>query len=136
MDDPATTETPEVVFAQRLLAFRLLPMRFPSQYRINLAELLNMPSILLDEVVRLAGKAWGLELLTALNDLGGHFLREARVVIVQHLQRLLMLVFGFGHNTKLAFLTMSMSHGRQPPRAHEWGGTEPSASRWLNALVR
>ena len=29
-----------------------------------------------------------------------------------------------------------MSHGRQPPLAHECRPTEPAASRWLNALVR
>ena len=35
----------------------------------------------------------------------------------------------------LSQLTASMSHGRQPPLAHECGPAEPAASRWLNALV-
>ena len=33
------------------------------------------------------------------------------------------------------WLTTSMSHGRQPPLAHESGQTEPAASRWFTALV-
>jgi hypothetical protein len=33
------------------------------------------------------------------------------------------------------FLTVSMSHGRQPRLSQECGPTEPAASRWLNALV-
>ena len=76
-------------------------MGLPSQYRINLTELLNVPCVIFDEVVGLTGKARGLEILAALNDLRSHFLREARVVVVQHLQRLLMLVLGLAHNVGL-----------------------------------
>src|SRR4051812_48879665 len=104
MYNPAAAKTSEVVFAQRLLPFRLCSMCFPAQYRINLPELLNVPSVFLDEVVGLATKARRLKILTALNDFCGHLLRKAGVILVQHMQRFLMLVFGFAH-TKLSFLT-------------------------------
>src|SRR5690349_25124692 len=103
MNDAAATKTPEVVLAQRLLAFRLLPTRLPAQYGINLAKLLNVPSVLVDQVVGLTAKTWRLEVLSALKNLCGHLVGEAGVVIVQHLQGFLMLIFGFAHS-RLSFV--------------------------------
>ena len=97
MNYPAATETAEVIPSQGFLPFRLRSMCLPAQYRINLTELLDVPSILLDEIVGVTTKPWRLEILTALNDLCGHLLRKAGVIIVQHLQRFLMLVLGFAH---------------------------------------
>src|SRR6266446_5555305 len=108
MNDPAATETAEVIPSQGFLPFRLRSMCFPAQYRINLTELLNVPSVLLDEIVCLTAKTRRLEILTALNDLCGHLLRKAGVIIVQHLQRFLMSVLGFAH-TWLSFLTILLT---------------------------
>jgi uncharacterized protein YjeT (DUF2065 family) len=82
MYHPTATKTPEIISSQGFLPFRLRSMCFPAQYRINLTELLNVPRILLDEVIGLAAKAWRLEILTALNNLCGHLLRKAGGVIV------------------------------------------------------
>src|ERR1039458_6060704 len=40
------------------------------------------------------------------------------------------------HRCALDRLTVSMSHGRQPPLASERRPTQPAAFRWLNALVK
>src|SRR5215472_17090509 len=97
MYNPAAAKTPEVIFSQWFLSFRFRSICFPAQYRINLTELLHVPSVLLDEVVDLATKTRRLEILAALNDLCCHLLRKAGIILVQHLQRFLMLVFGVAH---------------------------------------
>jgi hypothetical protein len=69
MYNPAAAKTPKVIFSQGFFSFRLRSMCLPSQYRINLAELLNVPSVFLDKIVGLTAKARRLEILTALKDL-------------------------------------------------------------------
>ncbi len=137
MNDPTATKTPEVVLAQGFLPFRLLPMRrLPAQYRVNRAKLLNVPSILLDEVIRLAAKARRLEILAALNDLCGHFRRKAGVVVVQHLKGLLMLVLGFAHNRRVSFLTMRLSHEEERATdARIQDQPDRAPPHWLQPLV-
>src|SRR5882762_6574597 len=97
MYDPAAAKAAEIVLTERLLSFWFLPVCLPAQYPVNRAQLLNMPSIPLDEIVGLAAKTRRLEIVTMLNNFRGHLLCEAGVVIVQHPQRLLVLVFGFTH---------------------------------------
>src|SRR5258708_32463320 len=104
MYNPTATKTPKIISSQGFLPFRLRSVCFPSQYRINLTELLNVLGVLLDKIVGLTTKTRRLEILTALNDLCGHLLRKAGVILVQHLQRFLVLVFGFAH-TEISFLT-------------------------------
>ena len=57
-----------------------------------------MSGVLPDYVVSMAAKSRRLKILTMLNNLRCHLLRQNGVVIIQDGKCFLMLVFGYAHN--------------------------------------
>ena len=98
MNYAAAPKTPEIILTKRLLALRLLSIRLPAQDRINRTQLLNVSGVLLDDLVSLTAESWRLKILPMLNNPCGHLLCQDGVMIVQHGECFLMLVFWCAHN--------------------------------------